>query len=79
MPSDDFAHTVGKVLDAPTLLLLGIKTMAFGIAVTVIPIAEALETPRKLFHAPISVLRGMVKLFFAIMFIELGALAVSYA
>jgi phospholipid/cholesterol/gamma-HCH transport system permease protein len=79
MPGDDFANTVGKVLDAPALLLLGAKTMAFGLAVTVIPIAEALETPRKLFHAPISVLRGMVKLFFAIMFIELGALAVSYA
>lgn len=79
MPSDDFAQTVGKVLDAPTLLLLGAKTVAFGLAVTVIPIAEALETPQKLFHAPISVLRGMVKLFFAIMFIELGALAVSYA
>lgn len=78
VPTQEFSRVAGKVLEGPTMLLLGAKTLVFGLAVTVIPIAEALETPRKLFHAPISVLRGMVRLFFAIMFIELGALAISY-
>jgi len=78
LPTNEFSRVVGKVLDGPALLVLGVKTVAFGLAVTVIPIAEALETPQKLFAAPIAVLRGMVRLFFAIMFIDLGALAVLY-
>lgn len=78
MPTQEFSRVAGKVLEGSTMLLLGAKTLVFGLAVTVIPIAEALDTPQKLFHAPISVLRGMVRLFFAIMFIELGALAISY-
>jgi phospholipid/cholesterol/gamma-HCH transport system permease protein len=49
-----------------TMVLIGIllKSLAFGLAVTVIPVAEGMATPRMLFMAPISVLRGMVRLFF---------------
>jgi phospholipid/cholesterol/gamma-HCH transport system permease protein len=79
LPTQEFSRVAGKVLGGSAMVLLGAKTLVFGLAVTVIPIAEALESPQKLFHAPISVLRGMVRLFFAIMFIEIGALAVAYA
>jgi phospholipid/cholesterol/gamma-HCH transport system permease protein len=74
----DYTRMIAKVLDMPALLVLWAKTLAFGFAVTVIPIAEGLNTPQKLFHAPISVLRGMVRLFFSLMVIEAAALAVVY-
>jgi phospholipid/cholesterol/gamma-HCH transport system permease protein len=78
LPPGDFTRVVGKVLDWPAMLVLWTKTLAFGLAVTVIPISEGLNTPQKIFHAPIAVLRGMVRLFFALMLIEVAAIAVIY-
>lgn len=78
LTTGDFTRMIGKVLDMPALLLLWAKTLAFGFAVTVIPISEGLSTPQKLFYAPIAVLRGMVRLFFALMLIEAAALAIVY-
>ncbi|MFN0038712.1 MAG: MlaE family ABC transporter permease [Burkholderiales bacterium] len=78
LPPGEFTRVIGKVLDLPTMLLLWIKTLAFGLAVTAIPITEGLATPQRLYHAPIAVLRGMVRLFSALMMIELAALAVLY-
>jgi phospholipid/cholesterol/gamma-HCH transport system permease protein len=75
---DQFTRMIAKVLDLDTLAVLGLKTCAFGLAVTVIPISEGLGTPQKLFFAPIAVLRGMVRLFFALMLIEGVALALVY-
>ncbi len=74
----DFTRMIGRVLDLPALVVLWLKTLAFGFAVTVIPIAEGLSTPQKLFYAPIAVLRGMVRLFFSLMLIEAAALAIVY-
>jgi phospholipid/cholesterol/gamma-HCH transport system permease protein len=78
LPPGEFAQVIGEVLDLPALTMLWFKTAAFGLAVTVIPIAEALGTPKRLSYAPVAVLRGMVRLFFALMLIELTALAVIY-
>lgn len=78
LTTGDFTRMIGKVLDMPALLVLWVKTLAFGFAVTVIPISEGLSTPQKLFYAPIAVLRGMVRLFFALMLIEAAALAIVY-
>lgn len=74
----DFNRVMAKIFDAPILLGMLFKSLAFGLAVTVIPVAEGMATPRKLFMAPISVLRGMVRLFFALMLIEVAALAIKY-
>ncbi|MEW5788642.1 MAG: ABC transporter permease [Pseudomonadota bacterium] len=74
----DFNRVMGKVFDTPVLFGILFKSLAFGLAVTVIPVSEGLATPRKLFMAPISVLRGMVRLFFALMLIEVAFLAVNY-
>ncbi len=74
----DFNRVMARVFDAPALAGMLLKSLAFGLAVTVIPVAEGLATPRKLFMAPISVLRGMVRLFFALMLIEVAALAAKY-
>jgi phospholipid/cholesterol/gamma-HCH transport system permease protein len=74
----DFARVVAHVFDLSTLANLWLKVLFFGLAVTVIPITEALAAPQKLFFAPIAVLRGMVRLFFVLMLIEVVSLALKY-
>jgi phospholipid/cholesterol/gamma-HCH transport system permease protein len=74
----DFTRVMGKVFDLTIMVGVWVKCVAFGLAVTVIPVAEGLATPKMLFMAPISVLRGMVRLFFVLMFIEVASLALKY-
>ncbi len=74
----DFSRVMGQVFDGAILTSIWLKSLAFGLAVTVIPVAEGLATPKMLFMAPISVLRGMVRLFFVLMFIEVASLAFKY-
>lgn len=74
----DFSRVMGKVFTNAVMLGIWLKALAFGLAVTVIPVAEGLATPKMLFMAPISVLRGMVRLFFVLMFIEVASLAFKY-
>ncbi len=74
----DFTRIMGNVFQNDVLLGILLKSLAFGLAVTVIPVAEGMATPRMLFMAPISVLRGMVRLFFLIMLIEVASLALKY-
>lgn len=74
----DFSRIMGNVFQNDVLLGILLKSLAFGLAVTVIPVAEGIATPRMLFMAPISVLRGMVRLFFLIMLIEVASLALKY-
>lgn len=74
----DFTHVVGQVFTPALLLGLWLKCLLFGLAVSVIPIAAGLEAPHKLFFAPIAVLSGMVRLFFALMLIEVGSLTFTY-
>jgi phospholipid/cholesterol/gamma-HCH transport system permease protein len=78
LTSGDFTRIVGKVLDWQSMAVLWLKALAFGFAVTVIPISEGLSTEQKLYKAPVSVLRGMVRLFFTLMLIEAVALAAVY-
>jgi phospholipid/cholesterol/gamma-HCH transport system permease protein len=74
----DLRRVVADVLSPGALFALWGKVLAFGLAVTIIPIAESLNAPRRVFHAPIAVLNGMVRLFFALMVIEVVVLALQY-
>lgn len=74
----DFTRVMGKVFNGAIMAGIWIKSLAFGLAVTIIPVAEGLATPKMLFMAPISVLRGMVRLFFVLMLIEVASLAFIY-
>lgn len=74
----DFSRVVGQVFTPALLLGLWLKCLLFGLAVSVIPIAAGLDSPHKLFFAPIAVLAGMVRLFFALMLIEVGSLTFTY-
>ncbi|MFO1321165.1 MAG: ABC transporter permease [Burkholderiales bacterium] len=74
----DLRLTIGTVFSGAAMALLWGKALLFGFAVTVIPIAEALNAPRQFFYAPIAVLRGMVRLFAALMLIEVAGLVIQY-
>jgi phospholipid/cholesterol/gamma-HCH transport system permease protein len=73
-----FNHTLARVMTLPVVLGLWFKCIIFGIVVTAIPISAGLDAPKKLFFAPIAVLRGMVRVFFAIMIIEVLTLSAKY-
>lgn len=74
----DFARVMARIFDPVTIAIVWGKVLAFGLAVTVIPITEAQAAPQKLFFAPIAVLRGMVRLFFVLMLIEVLSLVLKY-
>ena len=74
----ELRHVVAEVVSPGAMFALWAKVLAFGLAVTIIPIAESLNAPRRMFHAPVAVLNGMVRLFFALMVIEVVVLALQY-
>ena len=75
---DLFTRTLAKIFDFRIVAGLFFKCALFGLAVTLIPITAGLETPKKLFMVPVSVLRGMMRVFFAIVVIEVVSLALKY-
>lgn len=74
----EFTRTVGNVFDAQITIGLGLKCLFFGAAVGVIPMAEGLGGPREVQSAPVTVLRGMMRLFFVLVLIEVASLAFKY-
>ena len=75
---DPFTQTIAKIFVPGVIAGFFIKGILFGLAVTLIPITGGLETPKKLFMVPVSVLRGMMRVFFAIVAIEVVSLALQY-
>jgi phospholipid/cholesterol/gamma-HCH transport system permease protein len=76
--ADEYARTVAAVFSLSALAGFALKCVLFGIAVAVIPIAAGLHATSRLKSVPVAVLGGMVRLFFALGLIEVGALAVKY-
>jgi phospholipid/cholesterol/gamma-HCH transport system permease protein len=75
---EPFTRTLAKIFDFTIVAGLIVKCALFGLAVTLIPITAGLETPKKLFMVPVSVLRGMMRVFFMIIVIEVASLALKY-
>ena len=75
---EPYTRTIAKILDFQILAGLVAKCALFGLAVTLIPVTAGLETPKKLFMVPVSVLRGMMRVFLAIVAIEVVSLALKY-
>ncbi len=73
-----YTQTLAKIFSFPIVAGHLIKSALFGLAVTLIPVTAGLETPKKLFMVPVSVLRGMMRVFFAIVTIEVVSLALKY-
>lgn len=75
---EPFTRTVARVFTPLALGGLVVKCVAFGAAVGVIPISAGLEATRDASSAPVAVMGGMVRLFFALGLIEITALALKY-
>ncbi|MEW6133519.1 MAG: ABC transporter permease [Pseudomonadota bacterium] len=73
-----FSNTIASVFDFRVLLGLLAKCVLFGLALTTLPMSAGLETPKKLFMVPVSVLRGMMRVFLALVLIEVLSLALKY-
>ena len=75
---EPFTRTIARVFTPLALGGLGVKCMAFGAVVAVIPISAGLDATRDAKSVPVAVMGGMVRLFFALGLIEILALAVKY-
>jgi phospholipid/cholesterol/gamma-HCH transport system permease protein len=75
---EPYTRTVARVFTPTALGAFVMKSIAFGIAVAVIPISAGLEATREPSSAPVAVMGGMVRLFFALGLIEIAALALKY-
>jgi phospholipid/cholesterol/gamma-HCH transport system permease protein len=76
-----FEEYTWAVAEVFTLTQLGgfvLKTIAFGVAVAVIPISAGVSATREVKSAPVAVMGGMVRLFFALGLIEVLSLALKY-
>ena len=75
----EFSRIVSNVFDGLELASFGFKCLLFGLAVAIVPAATALEAERGVIKSlPAVVLGGLVKLFFAIVVIEVASLVVKY-
>jgi phospholipid/cholesterol/gamma-HCH transport system permease protein len=75
---EPYTRTVANIFDFRIVAGLLVKCALFGLAVTLIPVHAGIDTPKKLFMVPVSVLRGMMRVFFAIVAIEVVSLALKY-
>ena len=74
----EYTRTVGRVFDPIVTLSFLLKTLLFGMAVAVIPIAAMLELQRRPRRLSSSVQPGAVRLLFVLLMIEGASLALKY-
>lgn len=72
-----YKHLLISAIEVKDLLILLLKSIAFGFVIMLIPIYSGLKTTNAYTAIPISVLNGMVKLFVAIFFIEVLSLLIQ--
>lgn len=73
-----YTRTFGRVFDPAVTLIFALKTIGLALAVGLIPIASVVYD-RNAASARTSIeLRGLVRLFFAILLIEIAALVANY-
>ncbi|WP_137893878.1 ABC transporter permease [Ramlibacter sp. 2FC] len=71
-----YTRTVGHVFNAPVALILGLKTLFFGLAVSVIPIATSQQD---LLRSRTSVeLQGLVRMLSLVLLVEVASLVGNY-
>jgi len=75
---EPFTRTVARVFTPLAIAGFGVKCVAFGVVVAVIPISAGLDATRDPRTVPVAVMGGMVRLFFALGLIEIAGLALKY-
>lgn len=76
---EEYLQVVAHVFSLPALAGFLLKCTMFGFMVAVIPIAGGMAATRDARSAPLAVMGAMVRLFFALGIVEIGALAAAYA
>jgi phospholipid/cholesterol/gamma-HCH transport system permease protein len=76
---DEFTRAVANAFSPYAMIGFVLRSFAFGAVVAVIPIAAGLDATREMKSAPVAVMGGMVRLFFALGAIEVTGLAIKYA
>ena len=74
-----FTRTVGRVFEPGVAAVFAVKTLLFGLAVSLIPVAAFLRGPRAPRSRTRAELDGLVRMFTVILLIEIGALMTNYA
>jgi len=74
----NYTRTFGRVFSPTVSLIFTLKTLGLGLAVGVIPIASALYDPPRPHLRTSAEVRGLVRLFFVILLIEVGSLVGNY-
>jgi phospholipid/cholesterol/gamma-HCH transport system permease protein len=69
-----YKHLLISAIEVKDLIILLVKSMAFGFVTMLIPIYSGLKTTNAYTTIPISVLNGMIKLFIALFSIEVLSL-----
>jgi len=72
-----YKYLLLNAIEVKDLIVLLLKSFAFGFFAMIIPIYSGLNTHKSYTAIPISVLNGMVKLFIAIFFIEVSSLLIQ--
>ena len=72
-----YKYILINAIEVKDLVILLLKSIAFGFAIMLIPIYSGLKTGAAYTAIPISVLNGMVKLFIAIFLIEVLSLLIQ--
>ncbi|RLA76522.1 MAG: ABC transporter permease [Epsilonproteobacteria bacterium] len=72
-----YKYLLISAIEVSDILVLLLKSIAFGFVTMLIPIYSGLKTANSYTAIPISVLNGMVKLFIAIFFIEVLSLVLQ--
>jgi phospholipid/cholesterol/gamma-HCH transport system permease protein len=73
-----YTRTVGHVFSPGIALVFGMKIVAMAIAVALLPVASILIEPARSRSGTSAELRGLVRMFFAILLIEGAALVGNY-
>jgi phospholipid/cholesterol/gamma-HCH transport system permease protein len=73
-----FTRIVGQIFDPATLLVFGLKTLAFSLVVAVVPLASALHDAPGASRTRAG-LRALSRLFVLLLLVEVVALAAQYA
>jgi phospholipid/cholesterol/gamma-HCH transport system permease protein len=75
----DYTRTVGRVFDPIVTIGFALKTVLFGMAVAVIPLAALLEESRKQKALASPVQPGAIRLLTVLLLIEAGSLVFKYS
>lgn len=73
-----YTRTVGRVFEPAVSIGFALKTLLFGLAVAIIPMAAMLEPSRLARMSPSTVQPGAIRLLSALILIEAGSLTLKY-